>query len=58
MKEIESECDNKIAMAKREVSQCLKEKDDLQLQMNLQQKRWEEREKSLQNTIEFAKKEN
>lgn len=43
MKELESECDNKIAIAKREVSQCLKEKDDIQLQMSLQQKRCEER---------------
>lgn len=58
MKELESECDNKIAIAKREVSQCLKEKDDIQLQMSLQQKRCEERQRSLQNSLEFAKKEN
>ena len=41
MKDLESECDNKISIAKREVSQYIKEKDDIQLQMSMQQKRWE-----------------
>lgn len=51
LRDVENDWENRVATAKRELSVAIRERDDAQLQLTLQLRRWEEREKYLLGSI-------